>query len=156
MSVEGVVMSQRTRKAAVVASMVVATMGGVGVSASASAAQPTHAGPAEPSRYGFDGSTRFLCDGRVIRPTSGEFVSRVRALPDGRVLGTTVVHGGAGVDDADNAYTIRLSGKLSGPEDDGSVLLRLVLIGPDDVYRVSLLFADAAPPVVTGDCTVVG
>ncbi len=146
-------MRPRTRLATVGMTLT-AALGSVVVSGPVLAAQP--AGPPVVQQYPLaGGSTTFLCDGRAIVPTGGVFTSRVRALPGERVLGTLVVHGGTGIDDDGNEYAIRISGRLSGPQDDGSVQLRVVLIGRGQAYRVELLFADAAPPVVTGDCTFV-
>lgn len=148
-------MRQRTRLAAVGATVMAATLGGVALSGSALAAKPEHAGPPMKVRLPLvEGAPTFLCDGRRISVTGGEFMDRFRLLPHGRFLSQTVALGGVGADQQGNPYKVRVSGRFVGGETDFKGRLNVVLIGRGEVYRVQFRFS-AAGEEITGDCKVV-
>ena len=149
-------MRQRTRLGTVGATVVAATLGSVALAGPALAEKPAHAGPPEKVRSPLtDNAPTFLCDGRRITVTGGEFMDRFRELPGGRFLGLTLGLGGVGVDQQGNEYKIRVSGRFMGSEMDVKGILSTVLIGPrGEVYRVQFRFSSAEGEVITGDCTV--
>lgn len=148
-------MRQRTRLATVGATVMAATLGSVALSGPALAAKPGHAGPPEKTRTPLtQDAPTFLCDGRRISVTGGEFMDRSRELPGGRFLSQTVALGGVAVDEQGNVYKNRVSGRFTGSETEFEGRLNVLLIGQGEVYRVQIRISDAGEEI-TGDCTVV-
>jgi len=148
-------MKRRTRLAAVGATVMAATLGSVAMSAPALAEKPGHAGPPTKVRSSLtvDAPT-FVCDGRRISVTGGEFMDRFQELPHGRFLSTTVGLRGTGADQGGNDYKIRVSGRFTGSETEFEGVLRTVLIGRGEVYRVTFRYS-AEGERITGDCAVI-
>ena len=147
-------MRPRTRLAAVGATVMAAALASIALPGSALAAKPGHAGPPEKIRLPLaEGAPTFLCDGRRISVTGGEFMDRSRELPGGRFLTQTVALGGVAVDEEGNVYKNRVSGRFTGSETDFEGRLNVLLIGKGEVYRVQIRVS-AAGEEITGDCTV--
>ena len=148
-------MRHRTRLSTFGATVLAATLGGVALGGPALADKPAHATPPMKVRSPLTvNAPTFLCDGRRITVTGGEFMDRFRELPGGRFLSLTVGLGGMGVDQHGNEYKIRVSGRFMGSDMDVRGVLRTVLIGPrGEVHRVQFRYSSAGE-VITGDCTI--
>lgn len=149
-------MRQRTRLAALGATLAAATVSSVALPGPALAAKPHHAGPGTKTTVPLaEGAPTFICDGRHISVTGGEFMDRFRELPGGRFLSQTVALRGTGVDEQGDAYKIRVSGRFTGSESHFEGRFNVVLIGQGDVYRVQFRFSADDGEEITGDCEVV-